>query len=131
MKDQTEASNKFLQKKSFLERVWNRKESHAKTDKRSRSKISQSPTPSSASETISNYNDISDQIPNQETPTNNGEKELLEYNCLPPPRPIYTKSSSSINQVDSNPDEDFYDDVNTCRNQYNKNHQVIFYAMFI
>ncbi|XP_011146446.2 uncharacterized protein LOC105187375 isoform X1 [Harpegnathos saltator] len=127
-KDQTEASsNKFLQKKSFLERVWSRRESPGKTDKRLQSKVSASPTPSSsATETpLPTYDDVSEWtlIPSgQESSANDGGEELPEYNCPPPPRPVYTKSPI-VKQVESYSGEEFYDDVNACREQYNKNHQ--------
>lgn len=131
VKDQTEASNKFLQKKSFLERVWSRKESPGKTDKRLRGKVSSSPTPtSSATEVMSTYDDVSDLMSHPESLADNGENELPEYNCPPPPRPVYTKSPTIANQADLNLVEEYYDDVSACREQRNKNNQVTFPCMY-
>lgn len=123
VRDQTEPSSKFLQKKSFLERVWSRRELPAKTDKRVRGKKSSSPIPSSsATEAMPTYDDVSDLMSH---PVDSQENDLPEYNCPPPPRPIYTKPPSIMNQIDLNSTEEFYDDVNTYREQYNENDQVI------
>ncbi|XP_032670135.1 uncharacterized protein LOC116843656 [Odontomachus brunneus] len=124
VKDQIETSSKFLQKKSFLKKVWSRKESPGKTEKRLRGKVSSSPIPSSlATEVMSTYDDVSDLMSHPESLADNGENELPEYNCPPPPRPVYTKSPSIVNQVDPNPTGEFYDDISACREQHSKNNQ--------
>lgn len=111
-KDQTEISSKSPQKKSFLNRVLSRKESN-KSDKRYKGKASSSPPSSSTKEEMSTYDDAFD-LPNRESLANEGE-ELPEYNCPPPPKPIYVKST-----IPNNPEQDekFYDDVSTCRELY-------------
>lgn len=123
-KDQTDASSKLHAKKSFLDRVWNRKESPGKSDKKLGGKVSSSPPPSSvAEETTPTYDDISDlKNSNKESLANDSDEELPEYKYPPPPRPI----SVQLPFV-NNPDdrvEDIYDDVSACREQYNKNRQV-------
>ncbi|XP_012214738.1 muscle M-line assembly protein unc-89 [Linepithema humile] len=116
-KNQTEAS-KFLQKKSFLDRVLSRKESSGKLDKKYKSKVSSLPSPSTTEKTPTCI-DASNLTPNQESLAEERE-ELPEYNCPPPPRPIYTKSLNNPNRV-----EEFYDDVSACREQYNKSRPTI------
>ncbi|XP_014482177.1 PREDICTED: uncharacterized protein LOC106748302 [Dinoponera quadriceps] len=130
VKDQIEASSKILQKRSFLERVWNKKESSGKTDKRLWGKASSSPIQSSsATKVIPTYDDVSDLMPNQESLTNNEEQELSEYNYPPPPRPVCTKSSFIINQIDPNPVEELYDDVSACRTRHNNHQQMVMQSM--
>lgn len=120
--NQTEAPTTFLQKKSFLERVWSKMESSGKTDKRLRGKVSLSPTPtSSATEAMPTYDDVSELMQNHELLTNNSEEGLSNYNYPPPPRPVFTKSPLIVNHVDPNAVEELYDDVNACREQYNNN----------
>ncbi|XP_029178704.1 uncharacterized protein LOC114946406 [Nylanderia fulva] len=115
-KDRAKDPSKSPQKKSFLERVLSRKESPGKSDKRYKGKTSSSPPPSSTKEEIlSIYDDASDVIVNRESLADE-EKELSEYNCPPPPRPVYTKSTIPNGQVDQA--EDLYDDVNACREQH-------------
>ncbi|XP_072767791.1 uncharacterized protein [Anoplolepis gracilipes] len=117
-KDQTEISSKSPQKKSFLNRVLSRKESPGKSDKRYKGKTSSSPPPSSTKEEAPNtYDDIPGLTLNRESLTNE-EEELPDYNCPPPPRPIYIKPTIP-NKVEI---EEFYDDVSACREQY-KNQQ--------
>lgn len=126
-KDQADASDKSTQKKSFFGRVLNRKESFAKSsEKKCKGKISSPPNlPASpvAIEEMPTYDDVSDLIANRESLTN--DEELPEYNCPPPPRPVYETKPSVANNLD-NEVEEIYDDVNTCREQYNKTHQVMF-----
>ncbi|CAL1679655.1 unnamed protein product [Lasius platythorax] len=115
-KDQTEISSKSPQKKSFLGRVLSRKESPGKSGKRYKGKASSSPPPSSTKEETSIYDDASDMTANyRESLADEGE-ELPEYNCPPPPRPVYTNSTTLNGQVDQI--EALYDDVSACREQY-------------
>ncbi|KAL6423148.1 hypothetical protein ACFW04_010080 [Cataglyphis niger] len=113
-KDQIEISSKSPQKKSFLDRVLSRKESPGKSDKRYKGKASSSPPPVLPKEEISTYDDASDLTPNRESLADEGE-ELSEYNCPPPPRPVYTTSTilNGPNRI-----EEFYDDVNTYKNKH-------------
>lgn len=122
-KDQTEISSKSPQKKSFLNRVLSRRESNK--DKRYKAKASSSPPPSSTKEEISTYDDASDLTLNRESLANE-EKELPEYHCPPPPKPVYIKSTTPNG---SEQGEEFYDDVSSCREQY-KN-QVLFFLPII
>lgn len=117
-KNPAEAS-KFLQKKSFLDRVLSKRDLSGKSDKKCKGKAMSPPSPSTA-EKMPVCNDASDLTPNEESLAEE-EEEFPEYNCPPPPRPIYTitKSSNNPNQV-----EEFYDDVSGCRGQCNKNHRV-------
>lgn len=112
-KDQTEISSKSPQKKSFLNRVLSRKESPGKSDKKYKGKASSSPPPSLTKEEMSTYDDASDLTPNRESSADEGE-ELSEYNCPPPPRPVYTKSTT-LNGPDQT--KEFYDDVSVYKNQ--------------
>ncbi|XP_029669504.1 uncharacterized protein LOC115239235 isoform X1 [Formica exsecta] len=112
-KDQTEISSKSPQKKSFLNRVLSRKESPGKSDKKYKGKASSSPPPSLTKEEMSTYDDASDLTPNRESSADEGE-ELSEYNCPPPPRPVYTKSTT-LNGLDQT--KEFYDDVSVYKNQ--------------
>lgn len=122
-KNQNDTPSKLYPKKSFLERVWNRKESSSKSDKRLRSKVSKSPLPSSTVEEMPTYDDISDLTLKQKSLTDDSE-ELPEYKSPPPPRPIYAKPPIVSNPGEA---EEIYDDVSACREQYNKNNQVTFY----
>lgn len=114
-----------LEKKSFLDRVLSRRESprgeRSKTNKRHRYKGKASSNPSSSLEEIPTYDDVSDLTSNQESLAD--REELPEYNCPPPPRPIYEVKSSagSSNQI-----QEFYDDVSAYQGRRNKNrhHQV-------
>ncbi|XP_011335840.2 uncharacterized protein LOC105278440 [Ooceraea biroi] len=122
-KDQTDTSSKSPQKKSFLGRVLSRKEFYSKSpEKKYKGKnASSNPPPSSvAAEEMPTYDDVSDLTANQESLVN--DEELSEYNCPPPPRPVYTTKSPIVNNLDDQVEE-IYDDVNTCREQYNKSHQ--------
>lgn len=112
-KDQIEISSKSPEKKSFLDRVLSRKESPGKSNKRYKGKASSSPPPALTKEEMSTYDDASDLTPNRESLADEGE-ELSEYNCPPPPRPVYTKST-----ILNGPDriEEFYDDVNAYKNK--------------
>lgn len=68
------------------------------------------------------YDDVSDLTTNQEPLVNEGE-ELSEYNCPPPPRPIYeVKSPARSQNLDQT--EEFYDDVSAYQERRNENHQV-------
>lgn len=122
-KDQIEMSSK-LEKKSFLDRVLSRRESPGKSNKRHRykGKVSSSPSLSLDKEETSTYDDVSDLTSNQESLADEGE-ELPEYNCPPPPRPIYEIKSPVENQT---PDEtqQVYDDINAYQKRRNKNHEV-------
>lgn len=115
-KDRAKDQSKSPQKKSFLGRVLSRKESPGKSDKRYKGKTSSSPPPSSTKEGTSIYDDASDVTMNHESLAVEGPEELPEYKCPPPPRPVYTKSTTLNDQVDQV--EEFYDDVNACREQY-------------
>lgn len=111
-KDRAKDQSKSPQKKSFLDRVLSRKESPGKSEKRYKGKIPSSST----KEETSIYDDASDVTMNHESVAVEGPEELPEYNCPPPPRPIYTKSTTLNGQVDQV--EEFYDDVTACREQY-------------
>lgn len=117
-KDQTEISSKSPQKKSLLNRVLSRKESSGKKYK---SKASSNPPSPSTKEEISTYDNASDLTPNRESP--NEGNELPEYNCPPPPRPVYYMKSTTPNGLEQG--EELYDDVSTCREQY-KNQVLLF-----
>lgn len=114
IKNRIEISSK-LKKKSFLDRVLNRREAAGKSDERRCYKGK-----ASANQI---YDDVSDFTPNEELLAIRGE-ELSEYNCPPPPRPIYeVKSSAESPSPDQT--EEFYDDVSAYQERRNKNHQVM------
>jgi len=70
------------------------------------------------------YDDVSDLMTNQEFLVN--DEEEPNYMYPPAPRPISMTKSPVVNNPD-NQIEELYDDVNTCREQYIKNHsQVMF-----
>ncbi|XP_011873582.1 PREDICTED: FK506-binding protein 5-like [Vollenhovia emeryi] len=83
VKDQIETSK--LEKKSFLDRVLSRRDSPEKSGKRQRHK---------------------GKVDNDDA----SDLELPEYNCLPPPRPIYQVKLSEQTQ-------EFYDDVQERRDK--------------
>lgn len=111
-----------LEKKSFLDRVLSRGESPGKfSNKRQRYKSKVSSNPSSLEE-IPTYDDVSDLTPNPESLAD-GE-ELPEYNCPPPPRPIYEVKSPAGSQ-NSDEIQEFYDDVSAYQGRRNKNHHQV------
>lgn len=113
-----------LEKRSFLDRVLSRRESSGKSDKRCKGKVSsrENPSSSSATEEMPSYDDVSDLTSNQELLVDERE-ELSEYNCPPPPRPIYeVKSPARSQNLDET--EEFYDDVSVYQEGRDENHQV-------
>lgn len=113
-----------LPKISFLDRVLSKRESPGKSDKkerhRYRNKVSSSPSSSLDTEEMPAYDDVSDLTPNQESLTN--EEESPEYNCPPPPRPIYeVKSCVPAESQSPEQTQEFYDDVSAYQERCNKN----------
>lgn len=121
IKNRIEISSK-LKKKSFLDRVLNRREAPGKSDKRHRYKGKDN----DSSNQIPIYDDVSDLTPNEEFLAIRGE-ELSEYNCPPPPRPIYEVKSSSAESPSPAKEqtEEFYDDVSAYQEGRDKDHQVM------
>lgn len=121
VKDQIEMLSK-LQKKSFLDKVLSRKESPGKSDKRERHCHKDKVSSSFDTKEMLTYDDVSELTPNQGLLVNEREKEeeLPEYNCPPPPRPIYQVKLPAQSQ---SPDEmqEFYDDVSAYQERCNKN----------
>ncbi|KAL0116810.1 hypothetical protein PUN28_010021 [Cardiocondyla obscurior] len=124
VKNQIEASNK-LQKKSFLDRVLSRGESPVKPDKKERhcnkNKVSSS---SLDVEEMPTYDDVSDLTANQESLAVGGE-ELPEYNCPPPPRPIYEKRLPAESESNLNETQEFYDNILNAYPEHDKTDQKI------
>lgn len=114
------------EKKSLLGRVLGRESDKYISDKRHRYKGKVSLNSSvDKKQTTSTYDDASDLTSNRESLANE-EKELPEYNCPPPPRPIYEiKSLAAENQRHSDETGDFYDDVSAYRERHDKNHDQV------
>jgi len=112
-----------LQKKSFLDRVLSRREYPGKSNKRERhrykDKVSSNPSSSLDAEEMPTYDDVT---PNEEPLADEGE-ESPEYNCPPPPRPIYEVKWPAGSQSPDHTQE-FYDDVSTYQKERRKNYQV-------
>jgi len=112
-----------LRKKSFLNRVLSRREYPSKSNKRERhrykDKVSSNPSSSLDTEEMPTYDDVT---PNEESLADE-EEELPEYNCPPPPRPIY-EIKLPVESQSPDQTQEFYDDVSTYQKERRKNYQV-------
>ncbi|KAI4493127.1 hypothetical protein M0802_009677 [Mischocyttarus mexicanus] len=116
-KNNDEVQKKTPTKKSFLDRMRNKKESPQKKEKIITAKrdILTPPAPPLQiirPEETTTYEEVSNLII-KETSTSN---ETSEYICPPAPRPLYDKPPTIIVPVE----EEFYDDVNGCNEKINK-----------
>ncbi|XP_036150975.1 uncharacterized protein LOC105835166 isoform X2 [Monomorium pharaonis] len=125
-KDQIKMPSK-LEKKSFLDRVLSRRESPNKLNKKHhcKSKVSSNSSLSLDKEKLHTYDDVSDLTSNQFLAKflTDEKEELPEYNCPPPPRPIYEIKSLTENQ--NSETRQVYDDVNICQERRIKNNEEI------
>ncbi|XP_015171676.1 PREDICTED: uncharacterized protein LOC107063975 [Polistes dominula] len=111
-----EVQKKTPTKKSFLNRMRNKKESPQKKDKiiTAKQETLAPPPQIIQAEEVTTYDDVSDLIIKDMSASN----EMSEYICPPAPRPVYVKPPTIIIPVK----EEFYDDVNGC--QEKKNQQI-------
>lgn len=109
-----EIQKKTPTKKSFLDRMRNKKESPQKREKiitAKRETLTPPPQIIQAEE-VTTYDDVSDLIIKEMSVSN----EMSEYICPPAPRPVYVKPPTVIMPVK----EEFYDDVNGCHEKRNQ-----------
>ncbi|XP_031840461.2 uncharacterized protein LOC116430443 [Nomia melanderi] len=101
-----------LQKKSFLHRVRNLKESPRKAEKKATKRVT--PTPPAVDEQqLPTYDKVSALINTRQVKgTICSEEEKSEYTCPPPPRPIYANPPVVVDSVDQ---QELYDDVSYYR----------------
>ncbi|XP_015436065.1 PREDICTED: uncharacterized protein LOC107191513 [Dufourea novaeangliae] len=124
--EKTGEPTKSPQKKSFLDRVRSRKESPRKTDKHAKGKILTPPAPDV--QELPTYEDVFGLTNTRQVKRNpSSEEDESEYTCPPPPRPIYGKPPTIVDATDQ---QEFYDDVTSCRQNYREevrqiNHQRI------
>jgi hypothetical protein len=117
-KDKSPKASKSLQKRSFLYRVCNRKESLKKDEKKAKSPTPltssiATKTPSitdSAKSELPCYDDISSLTIEENSTASPGLNEE-DYQSPPPPRPIYSRPPTIIKCAV--PDE-IYDDIGAC-----------------
>ncbi|XP_053971990.1 uncharacterized protein LOC128872882 isoform X1 [Hylaeus volcanicus] len=109
----TEEPTKSPVKKSFLDKVRKKKESPRKNDKKQKRQIT-TPPPSANIQQLPTYDDISDLMNNQKAKRNFEDES--EYTSPPPPRPVCAKPPPLT--VDAADNQEFYDDVVTCRGNY-------------
>nr|KAF7416796.1 hypothetical protein H0235_011327 [Vespula pensylvanica] len=112
-----EVQKKTPNKKSFLDRMRNKKESPQKKEKiiAAQQETLTPPPQIIQKKEMTTYDDVSDLII-KETSTSN---ETPEYTCPPAPRPVYVKPPTVILPVE----EEFYDDVNGCHEKKNQQMQ--------
>ncbi|XP_076169963.1 uncharacterized protein LOC143148012 [Ptiloglossa arizonensis] len=111
--ENSEVPAKSPLKKSCLSRVRSKRESPRKSEKKLKRKIP-TPPPTNIEET-STYDDVSDLMNAGQEAKRSLEEEESEYNCPPPPRPVYTKPPVIADEIDK---QTFYDDIAVCRRSY-------------
>lgn len=111
-KDKAHKSAKSPQKRSFLDRVINRKESMKKDDKKPKSATPSAPSSptilSNVEPELPCYDDVSNLTAVRESMMSTGVDEE-DYLSPPPPRPIYSRPPTIIKCAV--PSDEIYDDI--------------------